>query len=124
MFSALKPFLRKYIPFELTMKAAALLLFNPLINGCISLYLNSRGQSAAYNYDLLWGFLTVPGLAVLALIVMAMLLFAAFEAGVTLLLLRDARDRTNRPLAGVMSDAAGRLRALFSPCLLYTSRCV
>lgn len=103
------------------MKAAALLLFNPLINGCISLYLNSRGQSAAYNYDLLWGFLTVPGLAVLALVVMAMLLFAAFEAGVTLLLLRDARDRTNRPLAGVMSDAAGRLRALFSPALPLTA---
>lgn len=117
----MKQFLRKYIPFELTMKAAALLLFNPLINGCISLYLNSRGQSAAYNYDLLWGFLTVPGLAVLALVVMAMLLFAAFEAGVTLLLLRDARDRTNRPLAGVMSDAAGRLRALFSPALPLTA---
>ena len=54
MFSGLKPFLRKYIPFALAMKAAALLLFNPLINGCISLYLNSRGQLAAYNYDLLW----------------------------------------------------------------------
>ena len=57
----------------------------------------------------------------LALVVMAMLLFAAFEAGVTLLLLRDARDRANRPLAGVMSDAAGRLRALFSPALPLTA---
>ena len=113
----MKWFLRKYIPFELMMKAVALLLLNPLINGCISLYLNSRGQSIAYNYDLLWGFLTVPGLIALALVVLTMLLFAAFEAGVTLLLLRDARDRVNRPLAGVMTEAVSRLRVLFSPAL-------
>ena len=103
MFSGLKPFLRKYIPFAMAMKAAALLLINPLLNGGISLYLNSRGRSIAYNYDLFWGFLTVPGLIALALAALAMLLFSAFEIGVVLLLLRDARDRANRPLAGVMS---------------------